>query len=102
MSVDIPGPSEHVQRELQATSEGILGNASVDNFFLEGASIISDIKAVSPSDHADDELAESEPGLDELTEQGKALHAQLVRMLDEYDSWSSLVEHHKRSKKYKK
>ncbi|KAN0136388.1 hypothetical protein V8E53_005756 [Lactarius tabidus] len=54
----------------------------------------------APGSH--DDLDESEPSLDNLVEQAPAFCAQLVSMLNTLDSWSSLVEHYKASKKSKK
>jgi hypothetical protein len=54
----------------------------------------------APGSH--DDLDKSEPSLDDLVEQAPAFRAQLVSMLNTLDSWSSLVEHYKASKKSKK
>lgn len=64
-------------------------NTSEENLFGEGM-----------VDDADDELEESEPSLDDLVEQGRALRLRLADTLHELDSWISLAEHHKKSRKY--
>jgi hypothetical protein len=58
-----------------------------------------DIRAPSPSPDADDELDESEPSMEQLLERGKVLRANMVNMVKELDSWTSLVQHYHKSKK---
>ncbi len=50
----------------------------------------------------DDELEESEPSLDGVLLRAPLLRAQLVSMLEELDSWTSLMQHSKDSNKAKK
>jgi hypothetical protein len=74
-------------------------HAPAEGMFAEGAVDSPDIRAPSHSCDTDDELDESEPSLNELVEQGNAFRSHLVRMINEYDSWSSLVQHYRKSKK---
>jgi hypothetical protein len=65
-----------------------------------GSSLFAEGVPNAPGSH--DDLDESEPSLDNLVEQAPAFCAQLVSMLNTLDSWSSLAEHYKASKKSKK
>ena len=84
MPVDIPdqpGPSVGVDGP---------SNASVDKLFAEGV-----------GDDADDELEESEPSLEDVDQQGRLLRARLQVTLDDLDKYLSLVQHYRKSKKFK-
>jgi hypothetical protein len=99
MSVDVPESSANRHGKARAAPEVISEHASVADMFTEGAEDSSDFPALSRfSDAADDELDEGEPNLDALVVQGKVFRAQLVNMLNEYDSWSSLVRHYNKSR----
>jgi hypothetical protein len=100
MCVDELGPLADVRGKLHMEPPLSSEQASVEGMFLEGAKGDSDICAPTPSSDADDELDESEPSLDKLIEWGNVMCAEPIKMLDEYDSWSSLVKHYKKSKKY--
>jgi hypothetical protein len=78
---------------VRSSTAGERSSAAGGSLFAEG---VPD----APGGH--DDLDESEPSLDNLVEQAPAFRAQLVSMLNTLDSWSSLVEHYKASKKSKK
>ena len=65
-------------------------NASVEKLFAAGV-----------GDDADDELEESEPSLEDVDLQGRLLRARLQVTLDDLDKYLSLVQHYRKSKKYK-
>ena len=65
-------------------------NASVEKLFAAGV-----------GDDADDELEESEPSLEDVDQQGRLLRARLQVTLDDLDKYLSLVQHYRKSKKYK-
>jgi hypothetical protein len=100
MCVDELGPLADVCSKSHMEPPSSSEQASVEGMFLEGAKGDSDIRAPTPSSDANDKLNESKPSLDELIEWGNAMCAELIKMLDEYDSWSSLIKHYKKSKKY--
>ena len=70
-----------------------VGPLTVQEMFGEGAEDILEMSVTSPLSNADDKLEESEPSLNELVEKGKELRAKLVSVLNELDSWTSLVQH---------
>ena len=98
----LPSPISDVQPPPSLSAPEIsVGPLTVQEMFGEGAEDISEMSVTSPSSNADDELEESEPSLNELVEKGKELRAKLVSALNELDSWTSLVQHYKKSKKTK-
>jgi hypothetical protein len=64
--------------------------ASVEKLFAAGV-----------GDDADDELEESEPSLEDVDQQGQLLRARLQVTLDDLDKYLSLVQHYRKSRKYK-
>jgi hypothetical protein len=71
-------------------------SAAAATLFAEG---VTDSKFnARPSD---EELAESEPSVEEMIQQAPLFHVQLITMLHELDSWSSLMEHHTNARKSK-
>ena len=110
MSSTLPGPTSDIlpspisdvrQQASLSAPETSVGPLTAQEMFGEGAEDISEMSVTSPSSNADDELEESEPSLNELVEKGKELRAKLVSALNELDSWTSLVQHYKKSKKTK-
>jgi hypothetical protein len=99
MSVDVPDSSADVcggsHMSLAVSSE----HAPAEGLFVEGAVDSPNIRAPSRLCDTDDKLDESEPSLNELVEQGNAFCSHLVRMINKYDSWSSLIQHYRKSKK---
>ena len=86
------------------TSSALSGSLSV----FPGSSLF--IKTLSSADHICDRAAsppdeayeESEPGLKELHAQMACFHSELVVMINQLDSYNSLVELHMNSSKYRK
>ena len=110
MSGTLPGPTSDIlpspisdvrQQASLSALEISVGPLTAQEMFGEGAEDISEMSVTSPSSNADDELEESEPSLNELVEKGKELRSKLVSALNELDSWTSLVQHYKKSKNAK-
>ncbi|KAN0136039.1 hypothetical protein V8E53_006200 [Lactarius tabidus] len=71
-------------------------SAAAATLFAEG---VTDSKFnARPSD---EELAESEPSVEEMIQRVPLFCTQLIAMLHELDSWSSLMEHHTNARKSK-
>ena len=98
----VPSPISDVRPPPSLSALEIsVGPLTAQEMFGEGAEDISEMSVTSPSSNADDELEESEPSLNELVKKGKELCAKLVSALNELDSWTSLVQHYKKSKNAK-
>ncbi|KAN0129809.1 hypothetical protein V8E53_012379 [Lactarius tabidus] len=85
---------------VHSSTAGVCSSTAGERSSAAGGSLFAEGVPDAPGGH--DDLDESEPSLDDLVEQAPAFRAQLVSMLNTLDSWSSLVEHYKASKKSKK
>jgi hypothetical protein len=85
---------------VRSSTAGVCSSTAGERSSAAGGSLFAEGVPNAPGGH--DDLDESEPSLDDLVEQAPAFRAQLVSMLNTLDSWSSLVEHYKASKKSKK
>ncbi|KAN0141880.1 hypothetical protein V8E53_000342 [Lactarius tabidus] len=85
---------------VRSSTAGVCSSTAGERSSAAGGSLFAEGVPDAPGGH--DDLDESEPSLDNLVEQAPAFCAQLVSMLNTLDSWSSLVEHYKASKKSKK
>ncbi|KAN0134001.1 hypothetical protein V8E53_008219 [Lactarius tabidus] len=85
---------------VRSSTAGVRSSTAGEHSSTAGGSLFAEGVPDAPGGH--DDLDESEPSLDDLVEQAPAFRAQLVSMLNTLDSWSSLVEHYKASKKSKK
>ncbi|KAN0141442.1 hypothetical protein V8E53_000687 [Lactarius tabidus] len=82
------------------SAAGVCSSTAGERSSAAGGLLFAEGVPDAPGGH--DDLDESEPSLNDLVEQAPAFCAQLVSMLNTLDSWSSLVEHYKASKKSKK
>ncbi|KAN0141768.1 hypothetical protein V8E53_000230 [Lactarius tabidus] len=85
---------------VRSSTAGVRSSTAGERSSAAGGSLFTEGVPDAPGGH--DDLDESEPSLNDLVEQAPAFRAQLVSMLNTLDSWSSLVEHYKASKKSKK
>ncbi|KAN0134964.1 hypothetical protein V8E53_007338 [Lactarius tabidus] len=83
-----------------SSTAGVHSSTAGERSSAAGGLLFAEGVPDAPGGH--DDLDKSEPSLNDLVEQALAFCAQLVSMLNMLDSWSSLVEHYKASKKSKK